>query len=248
MPSPLRVLVWNEGVHERSDAAVQAVYPDGIHGAIRAGLAELLPPDSEIRTATLDDPEHGLAETDLADIDVVIWWGHIAHDRVDDAVVDRVQARVLGGMGLIVLHSAHHSKIFRRLMGTSCSLIWREDGQRELVWTVAREHPIAEGVPHPLVIPEQEMYGEHFDIPTPDELVFVSSFAGGEVIRSGTTFRRGHGRVFCFTPGHETHPVFHHPDVRRVLANAVRWAAPVRPITGPDIPQNAPVGWFDSRG
>ncbi len=195
-----------------------------MHGAIAAGVAEHLP-DAEVRTATLQQPEHGLTEDVLAATDVLTWWGHKAHDQVDDAVVDRVQAHVLGGMGLLVLHSAHFATIFRRLMGTTCALRWRNGGDRELVWTVDPSHPIAAGVPQPIEIEQQEMYGEYFDIPTPDELVFVSGFSGGEVFRSGCTFRRGHGRVFYFSPGDQDYPVYHHPAVRRVIANGVRWAA-----------------------
>ena len=167
--------------------------------------------------------------------DVLTWWGHTAHDRVDDAVVERVHAAVLGGVGLLALHSAHYSKIFQRLLGTSCSLRWRNDGERELVWTVDPAHPIAAGVPHPIVIDAHEMYGEHFDIPPPDELVFVSSFAGGEVFRGGCCFRRGAGRIFYFSPGDQDYPIYHHPDVQRVIANAVEWAAP-----GPDVPRAVP--------
>jgi trehalose utilization protein len=159
--------------------------------------------------------------------------------------VDRVHAAVLGGVGLLALHSAHYSKIFQRLLGTSCSLRWRNDGERELVWTVDPAHPIAAGVPHPIVIDAHEMYGEHFDIPAPDELVFVSSFAGGEVFRGGCCFRRGAGRIFYFSPGDQDYPIYHHADVQRVIANAVEWAAP-----GPDVPRAvpdspmAPRGWF----
>ena len=164
----------------------------------------------------------------LAATDVLLWWGHTAHEEVSDEVVERIQRHVLEGMGIIVLHSGHHSKIFRRLMGTTCSLRWRNDNDRELVWTVDPRHPIAEGVPQPLIIPGQEMYGEYFDIPEPDELVFISSFSGGEVFRSGITYRRGHGRVFYFSPGDEIFPVYHHPDVQRVIANGVRWARPTQ--------------------
>ena len=146
--------------------------------------------------------------------------------QVADAVVDRVHDAVLGGMGLVVLHSGHYAKIFKRLLGTTCSLRWRNEGERELVWTVDPAHPIAQGVPQPIVIEAQEMYGEHFDIPAPDELVFISSFAGGEVFRGGCCFRRGRGRIFYFSPGDQEYPVYHHPDVQRVIANAVRWAAP----------------------
>ncbi len=224
--SALRVLVWNEGEHELSDASVQAIYPDGIHGAIAAGLRELLGEEVVVRTATLRDPEHGLSEEVLAETDVLLWWGHIAHDAVADEVVERVHRHVLSGMGILVLHSGHFSKIFIRLMGTTCSLAWRNDGEQELVWTVAPGHPIAEGIEQPLRIERQEMYGEFFDVPQPDELVFVSSFAGGEVFRSGLTYRRGRGRVFYFSPGDQEYPVYHHPQIRRVLANAVRWARP----------------------
>ena len=219
----LNVTVWGENVHEQTEAHVRARYPDGMHGAIAGGVAALLGDEVSVRTATLQEPEHGLTEDVLRETDVLTWWGHAAHDDVDDAVVARVHDAVLGGMGLVALHSAHYAKPFKRLLGTSCSLRWRNEGERELVWTVDPAHPIAAGVPHPIVIDAQEMYGEHFDIPAPDELVFVSSFAGGEVFRSGCCFRRGAGRIFYFSPGDQDYPVYHHPDVQRVIANAVRW-------------------------
>ena len=244
----IRVTVWGENVHEAQEPEVRAIYPDGMHATIAAGLRELLGDGVEVGTATLQEPEHGLTQDVLDRTDVLTWWGHIAHDQVDDAVVDRVQDAVLGGMGLLVLHSGHYAKIFKRLLGTSCSLRWRNEGERELVWTVAPGHPIAEGVPHPIVIDAQEMYGEHFDIPQPDELVFISSFPGGEVFRGGCCFTRGRGRIFYFSPGDQDYPVYHHPDVRRVLANAVRWAAPVGGAHGgaPGAPQS-PVGWWASQ-
>ena len=222
---PVRITVWNEGVHEatRQPPSMARDYPDGIHGAIAQGLAEHLPA-AVIRTAVLDDEDHGLSEQALADTDVLLWWGHKAHARVSDEVVERVQRHVLGGMGLLVLHSGHFSKIFIRLLGTTCSLSWRNDGERETVWTVHTTHPISRGVPNPFVIDEQEMYGEPFDVPAPDELIFISSFSGGEVFRSGMTYHRGKGRIFYFSPGDQDYPVYHHPDVRRVLANAVGWA------------------------
>jgi trehalose utilization protein len=227
MTDPLRVTVWGENVHERREEAVAARYPRGMHGAIGDGIGALLGDSVRVRTATLEEPEHGLAQPVLDDTDVLTWWGHIAHDEVADGVVERVHEAVLGGMGLVALHSAHYSKIFRRLLGTSCSLRWRNDGERELVWTVDPAHPVAAGIPHPIVIEAQEMYGEVFDIPSPDELVFVSSFEGGEVFRSGCGFHRGAGRIFYFSPGDQDYPVYHHPDVRRVIANAVKWATPV---------------------
>jgi trehalose utilization protein len=240
----LRVTVWGENVHEQEEADVRARYPDGMHGAIAGAVAALLGDDVSMRTATLQEPEHGLTDAVLRETDVLTWWGHAAHNDVDDAVVARVHDAVLGGMGLVALHSAHYAKPFKRLLGTSCSLRWRNDGERELVWTVDPAHPIAAGVPHPIVIEAQEMYGEHFDIPPPDELVFVSSFAGGEVFRSGCCFRRGAGRIFYFSPGDQDYPVYHQPDVQRVIANAVRWAAPRRRHDVPGSPES-PRGWFE---
>jgi trehalose utilization protein len=222
----LRVTVWGEGRHEKQQPEVTEIYPDGMHEAIAAAIRTHLGDSALVRTATLDDPEQGLPTAVLNTTDVLTWWGHMAHDEVSDDLAATIQTRVLAGMGLVVLHSGHFSKVFRRLMGTTCRLIWRNDGERELVWTVSPTHPIAAGVPHPIVIDTQEMYGEHFDIPAPDELVFVSSFAGGEVFRSGCTFRRGHGKIFYFSPGDQDFPVYHHRDIRRVIANGVAWAAP----------------------
>lgn len=223
----IRVLVWNENWHETTQPHVAEIYPDGIHGAIAAGLTALLGDEVQVRTATLDEPEHGLTEEALAGTDVLLWWGHVKHEDVAESVVRRVQEHVLGGLGLIVLHSGHYSKIFKALMGTTCGLSWRNEGEREIVWTIDPTHPIAVGVEQPFVIEAQEMYGEHFDVPPPQELVFASWFAGGEVFRSGMTFRRGRGKVFYFSPGDQEYPVYRHPQVRQVLANAVRWAAPV---------------------
>jgi trehalose utilization protein len=215
----MNITVWNEHIHERERGEAARIYPDGIHATIAAFLGDL----GDVRTATLADPSHGLPPDVLDATDVLLWWGHTAHDRVSDDVVERVVARVWAGMGLVVLHSGHHSKPFKRLMGTTCDLRWRHD-ERETVWTVAPGHPIAAGVPESFVIPEQEMYGEFFDVPAPDELVFISSFTGGEVFRSGCCWTRGRGRIFYFSPGHEEHPVYHHAEVQQVLVNAVRWA------------------------
>ena len=229
MTSPIRVTVWGENFHENTDrdrAGMAERYPDGMHGAIAAGLTELLGDAVEVRIATQDQLEHGLNEELLDSTDVLTWWGHATHAGVDDAVVERVHRRVLGGMGLLVLHSAHFSKIFIKLMGTTCSLAWRNDAETELVWNVSPSHPISQGVPQPIVIDQQEMYGEYFDIPAPDELVFLSTFSGGEVFRSGCCWRRGKGKVFYFSPGDQEYPVYHHPDIKRVLANAVQWARP----------------------
>jgi trehalose utilization protein len=225
MSKTIRVTVWNENRHEKTDKKVAEIYPKGIHGAIADFLSQ--ESDFEVRTATLDEPEHGLTKEVLDSTDVLIWWGHIAHNEVRDDVVDRVYDRVLNGMGLIVLHSGHFSKIFKKLMGTSCDLKWREIGEKERIWVVEPGHPIAEGLGEYFEIPHAEMYGERFDIPAPDTLVFISWFAGGEVFRSGCCYNRGRGKVFYFRPGHETFPIFYQPEVQRVIKNAVRWAAPV---------------------
>ncbi|MFC6825564.1 ThuA domain-containing protein [Halopelagius fulvigenes] len=221
--SDVRVTVWNEYRHEREDEEVAEVYPDGIHEAIAEGYEER---GYEVRTATLDDPEHGLTEEVLDETDVLTWWGHRAHDDVDDDVVNRVVERVLDGMGLLVLHSGHYSKPFKRLMGTRCSLKWRESGEKERLWVTEPSHPIADGLGEYVEIPEAEMYGEHFDVPAPEQLVFTSWFEGGEVFRSGCCYARGSGRVFYFRPGHETYPIYYRDDVRDILANAAEWAAP----------------------
>lgn len=224
MGDRIRVTVWNEFRHEREDEAVREVYPEGIHGAIADGLGSA--DGIEVRTATLDEPEHGLTEDVLDSTDVLTWWGHRAHDEVRDETVERVQQRVLEGMGLIVLHSAHFSKVFKALLGTNCSLRWREAGERERLWNIEPGHPVTEGIGDYIELPHTEMYGERFDIPVPDKAVFISWFEGGEVFRSGCCWERGHGRIFYFRPGHETYPIYYNDQIMRVIVNAVRWAAP----------------------
>ena len=236
MPNPLRVTVWNEFRHEKSNPKVASIYPEGIHGAIAAFLGA--EGDIEVRTATLDEPDHGLTAEVLETTDVMIWWGHMAHHEVDDATAAAVQRRVLEGMGLLVLHSGHYSKVFQRLMGTTCSLKWREADDKERLWTIMPSHPVAAGLPEHFELPREEMYGEPFGIPEPDELVFISWFTGGEVFRSGAAWRRGHGRVFYFRPGHETYPTYHDANVQRVITNAVRWLRPTVRI--PDACLNTP--------
>ena len=155
---------------------------------------------------------------------------------------------MLSGLGLVVLHSGHWSKIFGKLMGTTCTLRWRSEQDRELVWTVNPTHPITEGVPNPIIIDAQEMYGETFDIPAPDELIFISSFTGGEVFRSGCTFRRGHGKIFFFSPGDQDYPVYHHSDVRRVIANGVAWVKSDRPRALPTLLRYETDDFFNGHG
>ena len=222
--SRLRVLVWGENVHEKENALVREIYPDGMHQTIAEGIAEK--GEFDVQTATLHDEDHGLTEERLKDVDVLVWWGHAAHGRVQDEAVQRVVSRVWQGMGFIALHSSHFSKPFMRLMGTSCSLTWREGGEKERLWVCNPAHPIAQGIDRYFEIENTEMYGEPFAIPTPDEIVFISWFEGGEVFRSGCTWKRANVKIFYFRPGHEAYPIYHHAMVRLVLRNAVRWVAP----------------------
>lgn len=224
MSELIRVTVWNEFRHEKKNEAVRKIYPDGMHKVIAAGLEKL--GGLRLRTATLDEPEHGLTDEVLSSTDVLIWWGHAAHGEVKDEIVKKVQKKVLEGMGLIVLHSGHFSKIFKALMGTNCSLKWREAGEKERLWNIAPAHPITQGIGEYIELPNTEMYGERFDIPEPDELIFISWFEGGEVFRSGCCWTRGHGRIFYFRPGHETYPIYHNKEILKVIHNACKWAAP----------------------
>lgn len=233
---PIRVTIWHEFRHEKRDEHIASLYPDGIHMALAKGLDSF---GFDIRTATLDEPEHGLTADALDNTDVLTWWGHMAHEDVSDEIVARVQERVLGGMGLIVLHSGHLSKIFRRLMGTGCMLKWREADEKERIWVVDPSHPICDGLPEYIEIPQAEMYGEHFDIPPPDTLVFISWFEGGEVFRSGCCYQRGQGKIFYFRPGHETYPIYYQDEVLKVIGNAIRWAKPVSnpPMVRGNVPE-----------
>ncbi len=226
----IKVTVWNENIHERESEEIRRVYPEGIHGCI----ADFLKKEGfEIRTATLEQPECGLTEEVLRNTDVLVWWGHMGHEKVPDEIVDRVYRHVNEGMGFIGLHSTHGSKIFRKLCGTgSEALKWRADGEQEILWTVDRSHPILDGVPEKIILPQEEMYGEPFSIPNPDSVLFISWFEGGEVFRSGCTFHRGCGKIFYFRPGHEEFPTFFIPEIQKVIVNAVKWAAPF------DFPKN----------
>ena len=224
MPENIEVVVWNEFRSERENEESKKIYPEGIHVV----LAKHLNNQEGItaKTATLDEPEHGLSKNILNDTDVLIWWAHKAHEEVSDEIVKRVKQRVLEGMGIIFLHSAHFSKIFKALMGTNCSLKWREAGERERIWNIEPSHPITKDIGEYFELPHTEMYGERFDIPNPDKVIFISWFEGGEIFRSGCVWERGYGRVFYFRPGHETYPIYYDENVLRVITNAVRWAAP----------------------
>lgn len=218
----MKVTVWNENLHEKEIPRVTELYPGGLHGFI-ANFVKDTEGVELVRTATLDEPECGLTDEVLADTDVLIWWGHMGHDRVPNEIVDRVQKRILQGMGLIVLHSGHESKIFQRMMGTTCRLRWRDDTY-ERMFTCLPSHPIAEGIPEHFEIGIEETYGEFFDIPQPDELIFLSWFDNGDAFRGGCTFHRGYGKIFYFQPGHETNPSYHNPYVQKIIQNAVKWA------------------------
>jgi trehalose utilization protein len=240
----IRVVVWHEFRHEKSKPGVAEIYPQGMHEAIAAHLRKH--EDLSVGTATLDEPEHGLQQTRLDETDVMVWWGHGYHDEVSNEIVDRVQKRILAGMGLIVLHSGHYSKIFRRMMGTTCELKWREAGEREILWVTRPGHPILQGIEDHFTLPHEEMYGEFFDIPEPEETILISSFTGGEVFRSGCTWLRGAGKIFYFRPGHETYPTYYDPNVLKVIENAVRWAAPTR-RPAPVSFGNRKTGWVDGQ-
>jgi len=238
----IRVTIWNEFRHEQSNSPIgeyiRKIYPKGIHQCLADSLAA---DDLEISTAWLDQEDQGLPDDVLNNTDVLMWWGHGAHAEVKDELVDRIQKRILAGMGLIALHSSHLSKIFCRMMGTACRLRWREVGEKERLWVVAPSHPIAQGIPETFVIPNHEMYGEPFNIPDDGKIVFMSWFEGGNVFRSGVAFERDRGKIFYFSPGHETFPIYHDPVIQKILANAIRWAAPLGYVPDRITPQPEPL-------
>jgi trehalose utilization protein len=241
----LKVTVWHEFRHEKKNPIVARIYPHGMHEAIASSLRKSS--DLQVATATLDEPEAGLTEQRLKETDVLVWWGHMAHSEVQDLIVERVYNRVVkDGMGLLVLHSGHFSKIFRKLMGTTCDLKWREEeNEREILWVTRPGHPIVHNIDDHFILDREEMYGEFFDIPEPECTFMISSFGGGEVFRSGCTWTRGAGKIAYFRPGHETFPTYHNPNVLKVIENAVRWAAPSQPPVKL-IYGNRKLGWVDA--
>ncbi len=238
---PARVTVWSEFRHEKQNPAVAQIYPNGMHEQIAGHLRKNA--DLQVITATLDEPQHGLTEERVRDTDVMLWWGHLAHDELQDLIVERVYHRVMAGMGLVVLHSGHFAKVFRKLMGTSCNLKWRISDDRETLWVTRPGHPILQGIDDRFTLAKEEMYGEFFDIPEPLETILISNFSGGEVFRSGCTWTRGAGRIFYFRPGHETYPTYYDPNVLRIIENAVRWATPTSPIKALEFGHREP-GWL----
>ncbi len=226
--SQIKVLVWNENVCEYNSEEGRQIYPNGIH----EGIAGFLREDDRfaVETATLQDHECGCTQEVLDNTDVLIWWSHIMHHEVSDEIVDRIHKRVLEGMGLILLHSSHFSKIFKKINGTPCDHRWRCVGEKERLWVINPTHPIAQGVYPYFEIPKTEMYGEYFNISNPNDIVFISWFEGGNVDRSGVTFLRGSGKIFFFRPGHETYPIYYQSEVQTVIKNAVAWAKPCENI------------------
>jgi trehalose utilization protein len=227
MENKIRVTIWNEFRHEKSHPEAMALYPNGLHATIKEFLS--VNEDLEITLAALDDPDQGLPPEVLDNTDVLIWWGHMAHREVDDALVTRIQRRVyLGRMGFIALHSSHRSKPFCAIVGTTGNLSWGRN-QKEIMWNMLPTHPIAEGIPDCFFIESEELYAEPFFIAQPDELIFGGWYEDGCIFRSGMTFRRDAGKIFYFQPGHETCPSFYNPYVQRIITNAVYWCAPSKP-------------------
>ncbi|MBO5898402.1 MAG: ThuA domain-containing protein [Clostridia bacterium] len=222
--SKIRVTVWNEFRHEKTQEEAKKLYPNGLHAVIGEYLGKQ--DDIEVTLAALDDPEQGLSEDVLNNTDVLVWWGHMAHAEVDDALVARICKRVfLGQMGLVVLHSGHHSKLFRSVIGTTGHLSWGRE-QKEIVWNINPTHPIAAGIPDHFLIESEELYAEPFYIAEPDETIFTSWFEDGFILRSGVVFKRAAGKIFYFQPGHETCPSYHNEYVLRVILNGVRYVKP----------------------
>ena len=230
----INVTVWNEYGEDQKKPAVASIYPDGLHKTIQAFLDK----DEEINASVsiITDNEQGLSLDLLNNTDVLIWWGHTQHEKVEDQLAKRVIDQVRRGMGIVFLHSAHKSKPFMGLLGTSGFLSWREADEKSRVWTVTPTHPIAKDIPPQFLIKQEEMYSEPFGIPEPETTVFISWFEGGNVFRSGVTFRREYGKIFYFQPGHETYPVYHQKEVQQVIINAVKWARPVMRVDNLNCP------------
>lgn len=217
----MKITIYNENWHEQNDCKILEIYPKSIHGC----LAGFLEDEEEIEVAhvaTFDMPEHGLTEEVLTDTDVLVYWSHVLQDEFSDEVARRIQKHVQEGMGLVALHSAHYSKALRFLLGTSMTLRWHH-GESERLVVTCPSHPIAQGIPERFDLAKEEMYGEYFDIPKPDDVVFTGWFSGGDVFRSGCTFTRGNGRIFYFQPGHEEYPIYENPIIQRIIKNAVFW-------------------------
>lgn len=216
--SSIHAAVWSE------ETAPQDVYPNDVNSTIAEHLNEHA--DIVAKAVSIDHAEQGVS-TELLDwCDVLLWWGHLRHDDVSDTTVDRVERYVRErGVGYIGLHSGHYARPFKRLIGTSGDLgSVRDEGETEQIEVVSPSHPIAAGI-NDFSLPQVEMFGEPYDIPEPDDVIFESNFANGGEFRSGVTFTFGAGRGFYFRPGHEEYRIYHDLTVRTILANATRWAA-----------------------
>ena len=236
MLKQINVVIWNEFRHEKKEPAVAQIYPEGIHACIRDFLKE--DDNLNITLAALDDPYQGLPDDLLNNTDVLFWWGHMSHGEVDDRLVEKIRNRVYEGkMGLIVLHSGHHSKVFKSIIGATGNLSWGRD-QKEIIWNIMPQHPIAAGIPDHFILQSEELYAEPFYIPQPDQLVFGGWYEDGHIFRSGCCFFRGVGKIFYFQPGHEYCRSFYNPYVQRIIKNAVQWVKPAD--VGYEIPAGAP--------
>lgn len=220
--APIRVTFWNEYRHEKTSEEAKALYPNGIHAFAKTFLEE--DADITVRLAALDDPDNGLPDEVLDQTDVLIWWGHLAHHEVPDELAIKIRDRVVGGkMGFVALHSAHKSKPFKLIVGTTGNLTWGRV-QKEVMWNLMPSHPISAGIPDHFLLESEELYAEPFYIPQPDALLFGGWYEDGFLFRSGACFLRGAGKVFYFQPGHETCKSFYNPYVQRIIKNAVHWA------------------------
>ena len=66
----IKVTVWGEFRHEKSNEKVLCVFPEGMHEAIAAGLPKF--DIFNLRTATLDKPEHGLTDGVVNDTELLM--------------------------------------------------------------------------------------------------------------------------------------------------------------------------------
>ncbi len=214
-------------------------YPNGMGNCLKDFLQSAY---DDVTLITYDDKGADELTDDIIEkTDVMFWWGHWYHGAILEELADKIVSRVQRGMGMVFLHSAHMSKPFKKLIGSTGTLKWREVGEHERLWCVDMSHPIAEGLGEYIDIPQEEMYGEPFDIPKPDELVYIGWFQGGEVFRGGCVFKRGRGKFFYFNPGHETYPTYRILKIQKLLIQACEYVAPKTPIIDklecPNVPE-----------
>ena len=223
----INVTIWHEFRHEKLKENIRELYPEGIHAKIKSFLEC---DEIKVTLTSLDEPNQGLSDELLESTDVLMWWGHIAHGEVSDELVSKIKDKVLAGMGFVAIHSAHHSKPFKAILGATGNLTWGRN-QRAIMWNVCPTHPIAEGIPAHFELFE-EMYGEPFYIPKPDDVIFTTWYEDGNIFRGGATFTRGLGKIFYFHPGHESCTSFDNIYVQRIIKNGVKWCAPYKHTDG----------------